>query len=318
MTDTKTEIYSNDGAGIAQAARVLRQGGLVAFPTETVYGLGADARDSDAVARIYAAKGRPSFNPLIVHVGSLDAAKMLVDFDAGSAALAAAFWPGALTLVLPLRADANVSPLVTAGLDTLAVRVPSHPTALRLLEETELPLAAPSANPSGFLSPTQARHVTDGLAGRIDGVLDGGDCAVGLESTIVQVQDRVAHILRPGGITQQQISAILETNFDPIVEDQAPSAPGQMLSHYAPRGTLRMDATDPNVGEVHIGFGSIKGDVTLSRTGNLTEAAARLFDVLHAMDARGVMRIAVAPIPEQGVGLAINDRLRRAAAPRGS
>jgi L-threonylcarbamoyladenylate synthase len=298
--------------GIAEAAAILRTGGLVAFPTETVYGLGARARDDAAVAAIFAAKGRPSHNPLIVHVGAEAAARDVAAFDATADRLASAFWPGSLTLVLPL-ADAALSPRVTAGLPTVAVRVPAHPLAQALLSALGEPLAAPSANPSGRVSPTTAGHVLEGLSGRIDAVLDGGPCAVGLESTIVGLAGP-ATLLRPGGLPAEALEAALG---HPLARHAGGiTAPGQLASHYAPLARLRLDAL-PGEGDVHIAFGE-PGPFTLSETGDLHEAAARLFAVLRAADAAAgpAGTIAVAPVPDRSLGRAINDRLRRAAAPR--
>lgn len=314
-----TLTLSDSPRDIAAAAGLLAAGELVAFPTETVYGLGADACSDAAVARIYAAKGRPSFNPLIVHVAGLDAAEALACFGPESSALARAFWPGPLTLVLPRR-DARLAEAVTAGLATVALRVPSHPLASRLLAVFGGPLAAPSANPSGRVSPTTAAHVQDGLAGRIAAVIDGGPCPVGLESTIIGFEDGAPVVLRPGGLP---VEAIAEALGRPVGVAAAAgiSAPGQLASHYAPVACLRLDAADgPAPGEVWIGFGPGANDLSLSRAGDLVEAAARLFAVLRDADAlagrSGAAGIAVAPIPRTGLGLAINDRLTRAAAPR--
>lgn len=308
-----TMTLAADATGIAEAAALLRAGGLVSFATETVYGLGADARQGAAVAAIYAAKGRPSFNPLIVHVPDAESAQTYVEWSDAAARLAAAFWPGALSLVLPLKAGHGLSSLVTAGLDTVAIRVPNHASARALLSQARTPIAAPSANPSGRISPTTAAHVMAGLGGRIAAILDDGPCGVGVESTIVALGS-TPQLLRPGGVPQEAIEAVLGA---PLATPEAGNitAPGQIASHYAPRAAVRLNATDARAGEVLIGFGPITGDVTLSASGDLNEAAAQLFEVLHQMDARGAP-IAVAPIPEHGLGLAINDRLRRAAAPR--
>ncbi|WP_104493344.1 L-threonylcarbamoyladenylate synthase [Paracoccus denitrificans] len=315
----QTLILGHDPRGVRTAAKLLAQGEPVAIPTETVYGLAGDARNPRAVARIYEAKGRPSFNPLIVHVPDLAAAGRIADFDDAALALARAFWPGALTLVLPLRPDAGIASLVTAGLDTVAIRVPAHPAAQEVLCVFGGPLAAPSANPSGRISPTTAAHAADpetGLGGRIAAVLDAGACPVGVESTIVGWLDGQPALLRPGGVAAEAIEAVLgrplaRSEADP----DAPTAPGQLTSHYAPRASLRLNADAARPGEVLIGFGPVAGEMTLSETGDLTEAAARLFDLLHRADAEG-RPIAVAPVPERGLGAAINDRLRRAAAPR--
>lgn len=321
MDRRQTERLAGDADGIARAAAVLRAGGLVAFPTETVYGLGADARDGRAVAGIFAAKGRPAFNPLIVHVPDLAAAERLAVLPAAAQRLAAAFWPGPLTLVVPLRADAGLSPLVTAGLPTVGLRVPAHPVAQALLAAAGCPVAAPSANPSGRVSPTTADHVLAGLSGRIDAVLDGGTCPLGLESTIVGF-DPDPVILRPGGVTAEALAIALGAPVPASDGGKAdrPNAPGQLASHYAPRAALRLEAERPRPGERFVGFGppppGIVPDLSLSPSGDLMEAAARLFAVLHAVDAGGDGPVAVAPVPEAGLGRAINDRLRRAAAPR--
>lgn len=315
MNPVTTRIFASDAADLAQAAQVLAQGGLVAFPTETVYGLGVDARNSDAVARLYAAKGRPSFNPLIVHAASLDAAEDYVVFDDTARALAQAFWPGALTLVLPIRADAGISLLVTAGLDTLAVRVPDHRLASALLAAFGGPVAAPSANLSGQVSPTKFAHVADHMTGLIDGIVDGGDCAVGLESTIVATLP-VPTLLRAGGLPVEAIEAALGYDLARAGDSAAPTSPGQLASHYAPKGTVRLNADAAQDGETLLGFGPMDATINLSPSGDLVEAAAGLFDALHQLNEMGADRIAVSPIPDHGLGRAINDRLRRAAAPR--
>ena len=312
----RPESLDADAGGIARAAAILRAGGRVAFPTETVYGLGADARDDRAVARIFEAKGRPRFNPLIVHVDSIERARRLVAWPEAAERLAAAIWPGPLTLVLPLRDDAGLSPLVTAGLDTVAVRVPEHPVARALLAEFGGPVAAPSANPSGRISPTTAAHVRAGLAGRIEAVVDGGACPVGVESTILGLAGAPV-LLRPGGVPVEALETVLGSAVALHAETDAPRAPGQLRSHYAPGAAVRLEATAPRPGEAMLGFGAVAGDLTLSATGDLVEAAANLFHHLHALDAGAAEGIAVAPIPETGLGRAINDRLRRAAAPRG-
>lgn len=318
MSCAATSLLPPDSTGLATAAALLAAGGLVAFPTETVYGLGADARDDLAVARIFAAKGRPSFNPLIVHLPDLAAAQAICDFNDHALALARAFWPGALTLVLPLQADAGLSKLVTAGLDSVAVRVPDHALAQGLLAAFGGPIAAPSANPSGRISPTRAAHVLAGLDGRIDAVIDGGACAVGVESTIVACLNGQVQLLRAGGVSGAQISACIGAPLTdaPAPAADAPTAPGQLLSHYAPRGAVRLNVTQPRAGETLLGFGAVDAPLNLSRAGDLTQAAANLFACLHELDAMGADAIAVSPIPQTGLGLAINDRLRRAAAPR--
>ena len=300
-----TEVVAADGAGIARAAQVLRYGGLVAVPTETVYGLAARADSAEAVGRIYAAKGRPGFNPLIVHVRGLVQARALARFDSVATALAEAHWPGPLTLVLPRREDAALAPAVTAGLRTLALRVPAHPAMRALLEAVDFPLAAPSANRSGFISPTTAQHVLASLEGRLDLVLDGGACAAGLESTIVAVREGGnVEVLRPGPIDLGR-----HLPGGGLIE-----APGQLASHYAPGKPVRLGAVAARPDEFLIGFGAIAGDCTLSASGDVDEAAARLYACLHEAARALHPRIAVAPVPDTGLGRAINDRLRRAAA----
>ena len=303
--------------GIAEAADLLRVGVLVAIPTETVYGLAADARNDRAVAAIYAAKNRPAFNPLIVHLPDLAAVARLAVLTPEAERLAAAFWPGPLTLVLPLRPDAGLSPLVTAGLDTVAIRLPTHPAARALLAQAGIPVAAPSANPSGRVSPTRAEHVLAGLSGRIAAVLDGGPCAVGVESTILALDGPPA-LLRPGGVAVEAIEAALGAPLLMPGDPSTPKAPGQLASHYAPEARVRLNATQAREGEVLVGFGNIAGHLTLSASGDLLEAAANLFHFLREADALAGPggAIAFAPVPETGLGRAINDRLRRAAAPR--
>lgn len=302
-----------DPAGLERAAQLLRDGALVAFPTETVYGLGADARNGTAVASIYAAKGRPTFNPLIVHLPDTATAKHHVVWSDTAERLSSAFWPGPLSLVLPLRPDHGLSSLVTAGLPTVALRVPENPVAQHLLRAFGGPVAAPSANPSGRISPTTADHVRTGLGNRIDALLDGGACRVGLESTILGL-DGAPTLLRAGGLPIEEIEACLG---EPLMRGagETITAPGQMLSHYAPKASLRLNAASAAEGEVLLGFGPMDCAINLSQSANLLEAAARLFDCLHRLDAMD-RPIAVAPVPMTGLGLAINDRLRRAAAPR--
>lgn len=308
------EIRTPDAAGIAAAAAALRAGGLVALPTETVYGLAARADDADAVASIYRAKGRPDFNPLIVHVPSVAVARRLAVFDERAEKLAQAFWPGALTLVLPLGEGARIAPAVTAGLPTIALRCPAHPVMRAVLEESGLPLAAPSANRSGGVSPTEAAHVAASLGAAVPLVLDGGPCSAGLESTIIALREGGAwQVLRPGPIEEARISAILGTS-PAAVTSAAIEAPGQLASHYAPGKPLRLNADSAGADEFLIGFGAIVGDINLSPSGDLAEAAARLFACLHLAAAAPQPRIAVAPIPGDGIGAAIMDRLRRAAA----
>ncbi len=310
-------VKADDGA-IAEAARILRRGGLVAFPTETVYGLGADATNGMAVARIFETKGRPRFNPLIAHVEDLEAASDLGEFSDEAFALAEKFWPGPLTLVLPLRPGAEncINGLVTAGLDTIALRVPAHPIARRLLAAAGVPIAAPSANISGRVSPTCAAHAEEDLGAKVDMILDDGPTQAGLESTIVALSPAPT-LLRPGALAREEIETLLGRPLQGFRETGV-RAPGQLASHYAPRATLRLDARHAGPGEVLLGFGpdAPEGAVNLSRRGDLREAAANLFAHLRMLDAEGPTRIAVMPIPSIGLGEAINDRLRRASAPR--
>ncbi|PTQ61514.1 translation factor SUA5 [Sphingomonas sp. PP-CE-3G-477] len=337
MVRPHPQIRRYGTAALAQAAALIRAGCIVAVPTETVYGLAADATNAEAVARIYAAKGRPSFNPLIVHVADLAAAERIAVFDAEARALAEAFWPGPLTLVLPVREDSGIAALVTAGLDTIAIRVPRHRAMQALIAESGRPLAAPSANASGGISPTTAAHVAGSLGRNVPLILDDGATEAGLESTIVAGRT----VLRPGPVTAEAIRQYLEqppgggrgligtsnvTGHDlhhdrpPIGPRPSPggigsgvTAPGQLESHYAPSKPLRLNATEAGSDEWLIGFGDMAGDVSLSASGNLLEAAAKLFDLLHAADANDRSKIAIAPIPFDGIGEAINDRLRRAA-----
>jgi len=308
----QTAYLTCDADGIAAAAALLLQGDCVAFPTETVYGLGADATNGHAVAGVYAAKGRPAFNPLIAHVADMAMAETLVEMTPQARRLAEAFWPGPLTLVLPRRG--TVSDLVTAGLETLAVRVPAHPVAHALLTAVGRPVAAPSANPSGRISPTTAAHVRDGLNGRIAAVLDGGACDVGLESTILGFDGETPVLLRPGGLAVEQIEQVLGRT---VATHQGSdiTAPGQLTSHYAPQGALRLNVTEPDADELYLRFNDGPSDWSLSPAGDLREAAAALFSLLRRADDTA-SRIAVAPIPMTGLGSAINDRLHRAAAPR--
>lgn len=315
MTHYETRLLQAADADISFAADILGSGGLVAFPTETVYGLGADACNDTAVARIFDAKKRPQFNPLIVHVASADKAAEIVMMDATAERLASAFWPGPLTLVLPIKPGAGISSLVAAGLPSIAVRVPEHPLAQRLLRAFGGPIAAPSANPSGRISPTTAKHVMDGLGGRIEAVLDGGACGIGLESTIVGFSPSPT-LLRAGGLPTEAIEACLGDNLAASGPQSRPNAPGQLESHYAPEAALRLNATDRQPNELLLGFGAVPCDLNLSVSGDLTEAAANLFRHLHELDSPSARQIAVSPIPEHGLGRAINDRLRRAAAPR--
>jgi L-threonylcarbamoyladenylate synthase len=306
---------------IGEAARALRAGKLVAFPTETVYGLGGDATNDRAVAAIFAAKGRPSFNPLIVHVSNMSAAAQVADFTPKAQAVAKRFWPGPLTLVLPRRRDCKVSLLATAGLDSVALRVPAHRIAQTLLMMAGVPLAAPSANPSGRLSPTAADHVLGDLGDKVEFVIDDGPCAIGIESTVLSLLDDKARILRPGAVTAEQIAEALQEPVDIAAgaEDAAaPRSPGRLLSHYAPSLPVRLNAAAAEAGEALLGFGPAASNdaLNLSATGDLQEAAANLFAMLRQLDDPKFRAIAVMPVPETGLGLAINDRLRRAAAPR--
>jgi len=311
-------IVKADKAAIAEAARIIRAGGLVAFPTETVYGLGADATQGQAVARIFEAKGRPRFNPLIVHVADLEAALRLAVFCEKALALARHFWPGPLSLVLPLSQHPahRISELVTAGLDTVAIRVPAHPVASELLTAACVPVAAPSANKSGRVSPTRVEHVGEDLGGEVEMILDGGSADTGLESTIVTLAPKPT-LLRPGAIAREDIEAVLGCRLADFRQGKVQS-PGQLLSHYAPQAALRLDAVAAFPGEALLGFGPLAPEtaLNLSRTGDLREAAANLFAYLRVLDAQQPSRIAVMPIPDGGLGEAINDRLRRASAPR--
>jgi len=300
--ETRVLPFSQDA--IAEAARRILAGEPVAIATETVYGLAADATNGAAVARIYQAKGRPSFNPLIVHVPDLEAALRIGEFDQAARDLADEHWPGPLTLVVPLRADAGIAAIVTAGLATIGLRVPAHPAMQALLAASGKPLAAPSANASGSISPTRAQHVLKSLAGRIPLILDSGPTDHGLESTIVAATGGPLRLLRHGPIAIPAAPA----------SDDRIEAPGQLAGHYAPAKPLRIDAVSADADEYWIGFGTVAGDASLSASGDLVEAAARLFDLLHQAEASAQPRIAVAPVPEEGLGAAINDRLRRATA----
>ena len=320
-----TSIMPASEIAVAAAARCLAEGGLVGFPTETVYGLGADATNPAAIARLYQAKGRPSFNPLIAHVGDLKAARRIGVFDAQATALAEAFWPGPLTLVLPRTRDCAVADLATAGLDTVAIRVPAHPVALEILRAFNRPVVAPSANLSGHVSPTTAAHVQSDLAGRIDLIVDGGAVAVGVESTIVGCFE-TPMLLRPGGLPRGEIERVLGRCLmrladDPGSDTSQPLAPGMLASHYAPRTPVRLNAVSVAAGEALLAFGDdvVAGveattvTMNLSAQGDLNEAAANLFSYLRALDSKRAYAIAVMPVPHHGLGEAINDRLRRAA-----
>ena len=320
--DFGANVRTASAGAIAEAGRLIRSGELVAFPTETVYGLGGDATNGKAVARIFAAKGRPSFNPLIVHVSDFEAAARLGQFSGQAGKLARAFWPGPLTLVVHRAANAPVSELVSAGLPTLALRIPDHPIARALLVAADRPLAAPSANRSGHVSATRADHVAADLGARAAMILDGGPTAHGLESTVLDVSGETVVLLRPGAVTVEAIEAVLGIPLGRNSGDLAkPVSPGQLASHYAPRAALRLYARDAFPGEAVLAFGPAPilcdgPSINLSPSADLIEAAANLFAALRKLDASGVKTIAVMPIPEIGLGVAINDRLRRAAAPR--
>ncbi|MDE0334873.1 MAG: L-threonylcarbamoyladenylate synthase [Defluviicoccus sp.] len=311
---------ASDPGAIAEAAEILRNGGLVAFPTETVYGLGADATDDRAVARVFEAKNRPEFNPLIVHVPDTAAARSLVEWTDAAQRLAARFWPGPLSLVLPWLPDCPVSKLAAAGLPTLAVRAPRDAAARALLEQTGHPVAAPSANPAGAVSPTLAEHVIDALGDAVDLVLDDGPCAVGIESTVVDLGGERPALLRPGGLPTEEIETLVGSLTVPGDTD-APRSPGQLASHYAPALPLRIDAGGPGPGEALLSFGrdtpsGAAVERNLSPSGDPVEAAANLFAALHELDRSQCTGIVAMPVPETGLGRAIMDRLRRAAAPR--
>ena len=331
MTAAATRVIAAEAGAAAEAAACLAAGGLVAFPTETVYGLGADATNATAVARLYAAKGRPSFNPLIAHVADLPAARRLAVFDAAAERLAAKFWPGPLTLVLKRSATCPVAELATAGLDSIAVRVPNHDLARDIIRKLGHPVVAPSANQSGRVSPTTAQHVVDDLGGRVDLILDGGPASVGVESTIVALLERPL-LLRPGGLPRDDLLQVLGRNLGRDMEDvpvsgidpEALIAPGMMASHYAPRTPLRLNASSVNAGEAVLAFGpnlppgseNAVRVLNLSPSADLVEAAANLFSDLRTLDAAKATGIAVMRVPMEGLGEAINDRLARAAAPR--
>ncbi len=326
-----TEILKFDDEAVLRAVEVLCRGGLVAIPTETVYGLAADATNGEGVAGIFAAKGRPQFNPLIAHVNGIAMAERYVAFDPVSRRLAEAFWPGPLTIVLPLKERQEtdhsifrpIHPLVTAGLSTLAVRMP-HGRVRDIITALDSPVAAPSANTSGRISPTSAEAVAGDLGGRIDLILDAGPCGVGVESTIVKVDGDHVRLLRPGGLAAEEIEALLGQKLYRAGHAAAIQAPGMMESHYAPEASMRLAVSDVKPGEVLLAFGphrvaesgKAEAVLNLSEVGNLREAAANLFDFMRRLDATGAATIAVEPIPLEGLGEAINDRLKRAAAPR--
>ncbi|NLR69674.1 threonylcarbamoyl-AMP synthase [Novosphingobium sp. ERN07] len=315
MDPTKpSKVQMPDSQALGAAAQVIERGGTVAVPTETVYGLAARADDDAAVASIYRAKGRPDFNPLIVHIPDVTAAEGLALFDERAKTLAQAFWPGALTMVLPRREDAGLAAAVSAGLPTVALRCPAHPVIQALLKTCGLPLAAPSANRSGGVSPTSAAHVSASLGDRVDLILDGGETEQGIESTIIGLRnDGTWAMLRPGPITEAQITAVLGKDRAAVSSTRI-EAPGQLASHYAPGKPVRLNAASAHDEEFMIGFGAVDGDVSLSAAGDLAEAAARLYACLHLGAGAPHARIAIAPVPDEGIGVAINDRLKRAAA----
>ncbi|GAB5454279.1 MAG: L-threonylcarbamoyladenylate synthase [Henriciella sp.] len=298
--------------GISAAATILHNGGLVAMPTETVYGLAANAADDAAVARIYSAKGRPQFNPLIAHVSSMEMALREGIFQANALKLADAFWPGPLTLVVAVAPSGSVSELARAGLESIALRMPRHPIARDLIKTFGGPIVAPSANPSGKISPTRPEHVSADMGDRVDLILDGGACAAGVESTIIDARGDRPALLRPGSMDPADIERVWPGLIRPSLDPDAPQSPGQLLRHYAPNAKLRLNAKTPDTGEAYLGFGAGEATLNLSEAADLTEAAANLFAMLRDLDAR-FDRIAVAPIPNNGLGEAINDRLTRAA-----
>ena len=328
MTEKHPDIIPTTPPGLARAGEALRNGELVAFPTETVYGLGADATNDRAVASIYAAKGRPTFNPLIVHVPDLESGQAIALFDERAVELAHQFWPGPLTLVLPRREESGLSLLVSAGLDSVAVRAPGHPVAQSVLKAAGKPIAAPSANRSGAVSPTTPQHVIESLGDRVRMVVAGGKCPVGLESTVLDLTGETPVLLRPGAVLREEIERLIGpievfSGHAPADGSDAPKSPGQLESHYAPNAAVRLNATSAEDDEAFLTFGPdrfIRGGkarLNLSPQGDLNEAAANLFAHLRSLDQEGARAIAVMPIPDEGLGVAINDRLRRAAAPRG-
>ncbi|MCC3861322.1 L-threonylcarbamoyladenylate synthase [Pseudemcibacter aquimaris] len=316
----KNRIQKPDSDSIRSAADLLRDGNIVSFPTETVYGLGADAKNGKAVAKIFAAKNRPDFNPLIVHLPDPSAAENYVHMNDVAKKLASAFWPGPFTMVLPLNEESGISDLITAGLDTVAIRVPANEVAHQLLKEFDGPIAAPSANKSGHISPTTANHVDGEFGDELEIIIDGGPCNKGIESTIIQITDHDVVLLRPGSITPEDIKN--KTGIDVIsslTPTDNPVAPGQLKSHYAPNAKVRLNATGPNDGEAFLAFGETahhENMLNLSPTGDLEEAASNLFSMMRELDDLELKTIAVSPIPQNGLGIAINDRLSRAAAPK--
>jgi L-threonylcarbamoyladenylate synthase len=316
----KSRIHNPNLSTIESAANLLRQGDIVSFPTETVYGLGADATNSKAIAKIFSAKNRPSFNPLIVHLSDPSKAEQYVEMNQIALTRAFAFWPGPFTMVLPLKENSPISDLITAGLDTVAVRVPANPVAHQLLEKFDGPIAAPSANKSGRISPTSAEHVDNEFGEELEFIIDGGKCDKGIESTIVQILKDKIIMLRPGSVTADDIETVTGSNL--IINDETsdnPVSPGQLKSHYAPSAKVLLNVKTPKENEAFLAFGNIEpcaNMLNLSSTGNLEEAAANLFSMLRALDHLGLKSIAVASIPQSGLGIAINDRLSRAAAPK--
>ena len=311
----QTKIFNTSRHDLSKASELIKSGGTLAFPTETVYGLGADATNKLAVAKIFQAKGRPSFNPLIIHCFSIEQIKTFAMWSAEAQTVADKFWPGPLTMVLPLSPNSQISSLALAGLQTVAIRMPNHSVAQSLLKLANTPIAAPSANPSGAVSATKAQHVISRLNGKIEGIISGNSSKIGLESTIISFLPEPS-ILRFGAIDETDISEILGLDLKKKRKDLKITAPGQLSSHYAPKGSIRLNSKVFKKNEVSLGFGQILCDLNLSPKGNLTEAAANLFDYLHRLDEMGAEKIAVSPIPEEGIGIAINDRLRRAAAPK--
>ena len=311
----QTKIFNTSTHDLSKASELIKSGGTLAFPTETVYGLGADATNKLAVAKIFLAKGRPSFNPLIIHCFSIEQIQTFAMWSAEAQTVADKFWPGPLTMVLPLSPNSQISSLALAGLQTVAIRMPNHSVAQSLLKLANTPIAAPSANPSGAVSATKAQHVISRLNGKIEGIISGNSSKIGLESTIISFLPEPS-ILRFGAIDESDISEILGLDLKKKKKDVKITAPGQLSSHYAPKGSIRLNSKVFKKNEVSLGFGQILCDLNLSPKGNLTEAAANLFDYLHRLDEMGAEKIAVSPIPEEGIGIAINDRLRRAAAPK--
>ena len=311
----QTKIFNTSIHDLSKASELIKSGGTLAFPTETVYGLGADATNKLAVAKIFQAKGRPSFNPLIIHCFSIEQIQTFAMWSSEAQTVADKFWPGPLTMVLPLLPENQISSLALAGLQTVAVRMPDHSVAQSILQLANTPIAAPSANPSGAVSATKAEHVISRLNGKIEGIISGYSSKIGLESTIISFLPEPS-ILRFGAIDETDISKLLGLDLKKKRKDEKISAPGQLSSHYAPKGSIRLNSKVFKKNEVSLGFGEILCDLNLSREANLAEAAANLFDCLHRLDEMGAEKIAVSPIPEEGIGIAINDRLRRAAAPK--